>query len=322
VNIGVDLLGSDLPPHEFLKEVLGFSRDLPETINLVLFGTPSLFESLHPPRLNVVFHPVEEVITMEDAPLAAIRKKRNSSLCTGIRFLKEGRLQAFVCAGNTGALIACAKIELPSLPPIERPALMTLLPSKESEMAVLDVGANTTNSADHLVQFALMGIAYQRSRGVLLPRVGLLNIGSEAKKGTPELQEAYNKLLLMSESSSSFCFVGNIEGRDAFLGRVDVLVTDGFTGNVFLKTAEGIAALILDELEECSPDAKGILSEIRARLHYAEHPGAILAGVDGIVLKCHGSVSPQSLIRSITTAARLVQHDFLSQIKTELTLLQ
>jgi len=147
-----------------------------------------------------------------------------------------------------------------------------------------------------------------------------LNIGSEAKKGTPELQQAYNTLMQMSQNSASFCFVGNIEGRDAFSGGVDVLVTDGFTGNVFLKTAEGIAALVLDELEECSPDAKGILSEIRTRLHYAEHPGAILSGVDGIVMKCHGRVSPQSITRSITIAARLVQHDFLSQIKKELTL--
>ena len=140
---------------------------------------------------------------MEEAPLTAIRRKRDSSLCTGIRMLKEGELQAFISAGNTGALMACAKISLPALPHVDRLALLTLLPARLSEIAVLDVGANTSYKAKHLLQFAAMGIAYQRSRGVKMPKVGLLNIGSEAKKGTPELQETYNQLLSDSKKKSS-----------------------------------------------------------------------------------------------------------------------
>jgi glycerol-3-phosphate acyltransferase PlsX len=314
IHIGVDLLGSDASPRDLLEGVLLATESLPDHVHLVFFGLPSLFEAIHPPRLNVVFQPVEEVISMEEAPLAAIRKKRHSSLCMGIRGLKEGRLQAFISAGNTGALLASAKIELPSLPGVERPALMTLLPTKEAEMAILDVGANTTCQAEHLIQFALMGVAYQKCRGVLKPRVGLLNIGAEAKKGTPELQQAYLQLQQMAEEKGSFHFAGNIEGRDAFLGRVDVLVTDGFTGNVFLKTAEGVAALILEELEAHHE----ILPEVRARLHYTEYPGALLAGVEEIVMKCHGNVSPLSIGRTITIAARLVQHQFLDQLKREL----
>ena len=317
INIGVDLLGSDMRPSDLFEAVLIFSKELKPSVHLTLFGTPQLFGRRRPPN-NVTFFPVKEVIEMDDAPLTAIRRKRNSSICLGIKQLKEGELDAFISAGNTGALMGCAKITLPSLAKVERPALLTLLPTRKNEIAVLDVGANTTYKAKHLVQFAAMGVAYQRSRGVKAPKVGLLNIGSEAKKGTPELQETYN--LLQKKSN----FVGNIEARDVFQGEIDVLVTDGFTGNVFLKTAEGIASVILEEIEssisidECTPHNKGVLAELRSRLHYAEYPGALLCGVDGIVIKCHGNASPQSLTRSIVTAHRLVEHAFLKSVAKEL----
>lgn len=323
-RIGIDLLGSDIPPAELLKASLSFAKELKPSVHLTLLGDLPLFEDVRP-TANVLFHTVKNAIAMDDAPLTAIRRKRDSSLCTGIRLLNEGKLHAFVSAGNTGALMACAKIELPELPHVERPALMTLLPTRQNEIAVVDVGANTTYKAKHLVQFALMGIAYQKSRGIKSPKVGLLNIGSEAKKGTPELQLAYNQLLAMSaHKKAGFSFVGNIEGRDVFEGAIDVLVTDGFTGNVFLKTAEGIASVILDELHSTSMEKespshlKAIVSEMRQRLNYAEYPGAILCGIDGIIIKCHGNSSPLSMIRSITTASRLVEHRFLDCLKDEL----
>lgn len=322
-HIGVDLLGSDVPPGDLLQAVLAFCKELDPSVQLTLFGTKALFSGIRPLAGKVFFHAVKEFIAMDDSPLTAIRRKKESSMCVGIRLLKGGHLQAFISAGNTGALMACSRIELPPLLHVERPALLTLLPTRNKEIAVLDVGANTSYKAKHLIQFAAMGVAYQRSRGVELPTVGLLNIGSEAKKGTPELQRVYNQLLAGSKKSSSYTFSGNIEGRDVFQGEIDVLVTDGFTGNVFLKTAEGIAAVILEELEcssieECSPRTKGILAELRQRLHYAEYPGALLCGVEGIVIKCHGSSSPQSFLRSITTATRLAQHRFLDQVKKEL----
>lgn len=323
-HIGIDLLGSDIPPNELLQEILLFSKELSASVTLTLFGTAALFETTRSPTPNVFFHIVKDVITMEDSPLTAIRHKKDSSLCLGIRLLKEGHLHAFISAGNTGALMGCAKLQLPALPRVERPALLTQLPTRHKEIAVLDVGANTSYKAKHLIQFAAMGVAHQRSRGIKIPIVGLLNIGSEAKKGTPELQKVYNQLLAGSKKpSSSYAFAGNIEGRDVFHGDIDVLVTDGFTGNVFLKTAEGIAAVILEELEsspteECSSHIKGMLADLRQRLHYAEYPGALLCGVDGIVIKCHGNSSPQSFIRSIVTAAHLVQHSFLDQVRKEL----
>ncbi len=323
-HIGVDLLGSDIPPSELLNAVLSFSKELQSSVHLTLLGSHSLFEKVQAPSSNVLFHAVTEMITMDEAPLTAIRRKRDSSLCTGIRLLKAGHIQAFISAGNTGALMACAKIELPELSRNLRPALMALIPTKQNEIAVLDVGANTSYKASHLIQFAAMGVAYQKSRGIKTPKVGLLNIGSEAKKGTPELQIAYDELLSQSQKKdSSFTFSGNIEGRDVFHGEIDVLVTDGFTGNVFLKTAEGMAAVIMEELhkpfaEECPPNIKGTLAEMRHKLNYAEYPGAILCGIDGIVIKCHGNSSPQSLICSITTASRLIQHKFVDTVREEL----
>jgi len=317
-KIGIDLLGSDTPPEELLSALLKFFLELKGSAHLFLFGTAPLFKGIpFPSKITPV--PVSEVISMEDNPLSAIRHKRKSSLCTGIDMLKEGKLQAFISAGNTGALMAYAKMRLPDLPGIDRPALLTLLPTREQEIAVLDVGANTTFKAEHLYQFALMGAAYQRSRGVQNPTVGLLNIGAEAKKGTPELREAYKMLEKLKKAR----FIGNIEGRDVFQGHIDVLVTDGFTGNVFLKTAEGIAGVILDQLEEsaqeeCSPHLKGMLSAMRTQLHYAEYPGAILCGVDGIVMKCHGNTSSQSFTHSVVSAIRLIKHDFLNQIRSYL----
>jgi glycerol-3-phosphate acyltransferase PlsX len=324
-HIGIDLLGSDIPPDELFEAILLFCKELKPSVTLTLFGTHELFGKTRVPAANVFFHPVTEVITMEDAPLAAIRRKKNSSLCIGMRLLKEGFLHAFVSAGNTGALMGCARLQLRTLLHVERPALLTLLPTRQKEVAVLDVGANASYKAKHLIQFAAMGVAYQRSRGVNIPIVGLLNIGSEAKKGTPELQKVYNQLLVGSKkASSSYTFAGNIEGRNVFHGDIDVLVTDGFTGNVFLKTAEGIAGLILEELEHsfesCSHSIQGILGELKHKLHYAEYSGALLCGIDRIVIKCHGNASPQSFIRSITMASRLVQHSFIEQVKNELAL--
>jgi glycerol-3-phosphate acyltransferase PlsX len=164
-----------------------------------------------------------------------------------------------------------------------------------------------------------MGIAYQKTRGIEQPTVGLLNIGSEKKKGTPELRKAYECL-----QQHSPVFKGNVEGRDVFHGDIDVLVTDGFSGNIFLKTAEGLAEFILDDLQkagafEGSFELKKIISTLWRRLQYDEYPGAILCGVDGIVMKCHGRSSPSSLIHSIKGALRLHHHHFLEAIKQELS---
>jgi glycerol-3-phosphate acyltransferase PlsX len=313
-SIGIDLLGSDLPPETLLRAILSFSSELDEKTHLVLLGTPNLFQGISPPSSQITFHPVSEIIEMHEPPLAAIRQKKDSSLCKGIRLLKEEKLKAFISAGNTGALMGCAAIELKRLPRIKKPALLALLPTKKGEIAVLDVGANTSCKPENLLQFASMGTAFQKSRGIERPRVGLLNMGTESSKGPPALREAYDLL----SKADSFHFVGNVEGRDAFEGHIDVLVVDGFTGNIFLKTAEGIATVILEELEAASDPAAPFVIAMQRKLHYREHPGAILCGVNGLVIKCHGAAGAQSLTRSIKTAARLIEHGFLSRIKEQL----
>jgi glycerol-3-phosphate acyltransferase PlsX len=237
--------------------------------------------------------------------------------------LKSHKIDAFISAGNTGALMAGAKILLPMLEGIERPALLTLLPTKNKPVAVLDVGANVACKPHHLVQFAKMGLAYQKSRGIVCPTVGLLNIGSEKEKGTENVKEAYEALLELNGKET--IFLGNIEGREVFEGKVDVLATDGFTGNIFLKTAEGIAAFILDRLNDAvlssaAPELKVAVNHLEQLLHYAEYPGAILCGVDGIVVKCHGHSNEHAFINGIKGAIRLVEHKFLEKIKKQLSI--
>lgn len=238
--------------------------------------------------------------------------------------LQEKKLDAFISAGNTGALVASAKMCLRMLPGIARPALLALMPTQKKEVAVIDIGANISYKVEHLLQFAQMGIAYQKSRGINYPTVGLLNIGTEQKKGTPTLREAYKQLQALNQTSSaSPTFVGNIEGRDVFKGGIDILVTDGFTGNIFLKTAEGIASFILDELwermeQEATLSVKQAFGSLHHRLSHTEFPGAIICGIDGVVVKCHGNAAPAALISSIKGAIRLVEHQFLSKIKAQL----
>ncbi|MBS0653601.1 MAG: phosphate acyltransferase, partial [Verrucomicrobia bacterium] len=199
-HIGIDLMGSDTQPLELLHAIYHFADQLPPSAHLTLFATTDIFAGRHSPSPNIALHVVQEYISMDEAPLSAIRNKKQSSICVGIKMLKEKRLHAFVSAGNTGALMCAAKLSLPMLPGIDRPALLTLLPTRGNEIAVLDVGANTSCKAHHLIEFALIGAAFQKIRGVNNPKVGLLNIGSEAKKGTPQLREAYGCLEKMAPS--------------------------------------------------------------------------------------------------------------------------
>ena len=309
-------MGSDNAPDLLLQAINAFAATLPHSVQLAPIGKAELASQTQLP-----FFAASETIEMHDAPLLAIRRKRDSSLCVGLRLLRDGKIDAFVSAGNTGALVSYSKMTLGTIKGILRPALLALMPTKKSSLAVLDVGANVQYKADHLVQFALMGAAYQRARGVKMPTVGLLNIGSESIKGTSELRLAWQQL---SEMREFFHFAGNVEGKTVFDGHVDVLVTDGFTGNIFLKTAEGLASLILDRLSEnLSKDLwekmRGELSDLRRHLHYAEYPGALLCGVSGTVIKCHGYSSPKAFINAIHEAIRITQEDFNQTIQDKLT---
>ncbi|PWU16635.1 MAG: phosphate acyltransferase PlsX [Chlamydiae bacterium] len=322
LSIGIDLMGSDAPARELLEIILLHYSSFDDPIYLTLFGTSEVFQGISSPSASISFFPVQEAIYMHELPLVAIKRKPNSSLCVGICMLKKGHLHAFISAGNTGALMSSAKIHLSSLSGLKRPALLTLFPGHQSEIALLDVGASISYKATHLVHFAAMGIAYQKSRGIACPKLALLNIGSEAKKGTPELRDAYQTLQHLSDKND-FIFIGNVEARNVFQTELDVLITDGFTGNIFLKTSEGIAFNILKMIGDIDKETHSLslqraLHELHQKLDYSKYPGALLAGIDKIIIKCHGEGSSSSILSSINNACQLIKYNFIDKVKEQL----
>ncbi len=310
-------MGSDNAPSVLLEAL----RALPlhPDIELLAIGT-SEYEKDSPFR----YHLASESIGMDENPLSALRRKKGASLCVGLRLLKERAIDALVTAGNTGALVSASKMILSTFPYVLRPALLALMPTKKRPVAVLDVGANIQVKATHLVQFALMGAAYSQTRKIEVPTIGLLNIGSEALKGTSEVRLAYRELEALGESLP-LRFAGNIEGKTVFDGEVDSLITDGFTGNVFLKTAEGIANLILDRIDATLPKETvnqlgPQIQDLHRHLHYAEYPGALLIGVKGIVIKCHGYSTPKAFVNGVKGAIDLAANRFMQVFQDKLDL--
>ncbi len=303
-------MGSDNAPESLLAALVSLAPLLKETAEIIAIGAPEFAPEAN--RNGLSFLPAQETIAMDENPLFALRKKKEASLCVGLRSLKEGRLDAFVSGGNTGALVSGAKIILGTFPGIPRPALLALIPTKKQPVAILDVGANVEAKAAHLIQFAKLGAAYQKARGIAHPRIGILNIGSEASKGTPKTRLAYKEL------QKTASFAGNIEGKSVFDGDVDVLITDGFTGNVFLKTAEGIASLILDRLQSHSTDEsiqqmRPHFEDLQKHLHYTKHPGALLCGVKKTVVKCHGYSTLEAFVNAVRGAADLEAKNFVEK---------
>lgn len=320
IRLGIDLMGSDHTPEILLKATLGFATTTQDYYHYILVGTKpvqELFSELkgqYPTQSKITFQLAKHSIEMDEHPLVALKTKKNSTIYLGMKLLKEKKIDAFISAGNTGALLSSAKMYLSSLPNVIRPALLALLPTKKNPVAILDVGANVTCKSQNLVQFAHLGAAFQSIRGVEKPKVALLNIGTEAVKGTSELKKAYKTLTNLE--TESFEFVGNAEGRQAFEGEVDVLVTDGFTGNIFLKTSEGLANLVLDRLQDTVETDN--LEDLKKYLHYEEYPGAVLVGTENLVIKCHGYSSPIAFKNGIRGAIQLIHQKLISKLHQSL----
>jgi phosphate acyltransferase len=315
LRVAVDLMGGNSPPIEIFKAVLELSKEIHREDILIVLAQhavlPALRSSFHNLPSSIEFITTEEAIEMEDAPLFAVRRKKDSSMAAGMRLLKEKKVDAFVSSGNTGALVASAKLYLPMLPSIERPALLVTMPTEKGKVAVLDVGANIAPKAHHLASYALLGTLFRHCMfGEQNPTVGLLNIGVEEQKGTEELKEAYRLL----KQTFKDRFLGNIEGREVFQGKIDVLVTDGFTGNVFLKTSEGISTFLAEYLQHHFTIPETI-AHLHQRFDYSEHPGALLCGVDGLIIKCHGFSDKRALMNGIRGAFTLANANLLSQLK-------
>ena len=281
MKIGVDILGGDFAPDANLSGAILAKKDLPENVRLVLLGDREQISSglsslgADPEQFEIVHAP--DVITMHDHPTRAIPQKPESSIAVGFDLLAKKELDAFASTGNTGAMLVGAIYKINTIPGIIRPCITSTLPAIDgSKTILLDVGSNADCKADVLYQFAVLGALYSKNvYGVENPRVALLNIGEEESKGNLLTLAAYK---LRSESDE-INFVGNVEGRDLFFGKADVIVCDGFTGNVVLKEAEGIYTLMRK---------RGIKDEYFDRFNYENYGGTPILGVKGNVIIGHG----------------------------------
>ena len=317
MKIALDAMGGDHAPETEVAGAIRAARELP--IEIVLVGQRPLIEQQlarypqRPSNLSIVH--ASEVIGMNESPVASIRKKRDSSINVGVELLKEKKVDAFISAGNTGAVVSASTLLAGLLPGIERPGIATLLPGLKGDTLLIDVGANIDPKPVHLLQYAIMGEAYVRCvLGCPRPTVGLLNVGEEATKGTDFIKETYGLL-----ATSGINFVGNVEGRDIFSGELNVIVCDGFAGNVALKTAESLANAINVLLKRSlmmSPVtrlgawlARDAFRQLRKEIDYAEHGGAPLLGVDGISIIAHGASSGKAMKNAVRVAYESVRHE-------------
>lgn len=314
VRVALDAMGGDRAPAEVVAGALMAAGGL--GVELLLVGDEAAIRTelkgaTHTPHLQVVHTP--DAIGMHEHAAEAVRARPAASINVGLRLLREGRADAFVTAGNTGATMAASLLTLGRIRGISRPALGTVFPGASGPIILLDVGANADCRPMQLVQFAHMGAGYMRRMfGMERPRVGLLSIGEEDSKGNELTIEAHALL-----RASPLNFIGNLEGKDLTKGLADVAVMDGFTGNVVLKTAEGMAELLFTELRkavELTPWNRaaglvlmGELRKVRRRLDYAEYGGAPLLGVDGAVIIGHGRSNARAIFNAVRAARDTVE---------------
>jgi glycerol-3-phosphate acyltransferase PlsX len=307
-------MGGDHAPGEIVRGAVAAARE--KIADIILVGDKRRLESelnpLHPPANLEIVH-TEQVVAMDEQPALALRRKREASIIVATRLVKEGRAAAVVSAGSTGAQMAAALLILGRSGKIQRPAIATIIPTLKGPKLLLDAGANVDCRPEHLYEFALMGNVYAaRVMGIREPRVGLLNIGTEACKGNEQTLGAYNLL-----KDAPLNFIGNIEGRDILAGDTDVIVCDGFVGNVLLKFGEGMAQVLFTMI------GREIKNSFRARLgaalvlpalrglkkqvDYTEYGGAPLLGVQGVSIICHGSSNARAIKNAIKVAVRCVE---------------
>ncbi len=329
MRIIVDAMGGDNAPGAAVQGAVDAAKEF--GIELTLVGDPAAIgrclgecgSEADGERIKLV--PTTEVITMEDDPTTAVRLKRDSSMAVGLRMLANGEGDAFVSAGSTGALLGGATVTVRRVRGIRRAALAPVVPSAGKGILLIDCGANVECTSEYFLQFAYMGSFYaERIMGIERPRVALLNIGVEECKGTPERIEAYKALKAAGEAGR-INFIGNIEAREAVLGGADVLVSDGFTGNIFLKTIEGTALFLLKELKGAFMSStksklgalllKDRMSELKGRVDVSEVGGTIMLGLQKTVVKAHGSSNARAFRSAIKQAIGFVEADVIGEIE-------
>ncbi len=322
MRIALDAMGSDRAPAVEVEGAVGALLDQDSDVRVVLVGDRDRIEAElarfpDAPRDRLEIHHASEVIEMGEAPATAIRRKRDSSIVVGVNLLKAGEVDAFISAGSTGAVMAASLVTLRSIPGVDRPPVGARIPTNKGTCLAVDVGANVDCKAHQLVQFAQLGSVYAEDMlGIENPRVGLLNIGTEPEKGNEVVVEAYGLL----EKTPHLNFIGNVEGREIVSGKCDVLVADGFVGNVMLKFYESVAGLITGMLKRELSDA-GVqldLDRIFRSLDYAGIGGAPLLGVNGVVIICHGGSPPLAIRNAIQVAAQSVRRAMVEHMAARL----
>lgn len=327
--IALDAMGGDDAP-DFVVAGAALALERYPKISYLFYGDEAQIKPLldrHPAlRAVSTLHHTTQVIGGDDKPSQALRQGRASSMRLAINAVSSGQASCVVSAGNTGALMAMAKFVLKTLPSIDRPAIATLLPTVIGESVMLDLGANVECDAENLVQFAMMGAIFCRTvLGISNPSVGLLNIGAEEMKGHDEVRTAAS---ILRERAIPGSFYGFVEGNDITAGTVDVVVTDGFSGNIALKTAEGTAKLIGHFLKQSFSSsltakigylfARGALQRLRIRMDPRRYNGAMFLGLQGVCVKSHGSTDQEGFANAIGVAFDLVDKRFNDRIRDEL----
>jgi len=326
IRVALDAMGGDQAPHTEVDGAALALQELPASFRLQLVGPRAVLEadlSRHPEldRARIELVEATEVIGMSERPLQAVRRKRKSSLVVGIGLLAAGHTDAFISAGNTGAMLAASTVHLGLHDGVERATVGTLLPTVEHPVLLLDAGANVECSARELVGFAHLGSVYMRDiQNRSKPKVGLLNVGEEEEKGTAIVKEAHHLL----SQDTRINYVGNVEGRDLLGGHpkhgaLDVVVCDGFVGNILLKFSESLMLLVRHVAEQAAPDLWG-RKEIRAAfrvLDYSQYGGAPLLGVKGISIICHGSSNANAIRNAIRVAVQSVEVGLAQHIAAE-----
>ena len=332
VCLAVDCMGGDHGPSVTLPACQAFLRAHPQA-HLILVGTPQALSAASAWDRCTVVH-ASEVVAMDDAVEVALRKKKDSSLRVALSQLLNAapgatQAQACVSAGNTGALMAVARYLLKTVEGIDRPAIATVLPNQTGGYTtVLDLGANVDCTPEHLLQFAHLGSALVSAmQGKAEPTVGLLNVGEEVIKGSETIKRAA-ELLREAHAQGQICFHGNVEGNDIFKGTTDIVVCDGFVGNVMLKTAEGLAAMLGQFIRQeftrgplsllAAVVAGPVLRRFKARVDHRRYNGAALLGLRGLVFKSHGSADAYAFEQALVRAHEAVRHDLLHKVHRRL----
>lgn len=317
--IAIDAMGGDFGPHCIVPASIACLAEYP-SLHLVLVGQPSLIEPLiarypNVDRARLRVEPAAEIIAMDERPAQALRGKPDSSMRVALALVRDGQAQACVSAGNTGALMALSRYVLKTLPGIDRPAMVSAIPTEAGSCQLLDLGANVDCSAEHLYQFAVMGAVAAEVLGVARPRVALLNVGTEEIKGNQQVKLAANLL----QQAQGLNYIGFVEGDGLYRGEADVVVCDGFVGNILLKSSEGLAGMIGQRIEAQFRSGLGarligllarpLLRRLRQELAPAQHNGASFLGLQGIVIKSHGAAGPEGFKSAIRRALAEIEEN-------------